>query len=334
LVERSSSTFSSESLGELRSLSRATRLGILAYVLAGAVILCGGFAFLRRALPSWYWGNARTEVLFVGTSHVLDDIRPARMPWPTGRLWAAGADQSLLTTALLRHRAFWPALKVVVIEVDEMTLLSDRVWTERSDLSRITGGLDLDAWELPLRDRGRIPWLALNLIKGTGWSAMDSQRRLTVDNFWGVSLGSPAAWSPDRSPPPPLARTSTLSVALSLSGIAQLRKDTAPDTAYNVASLIELVRTLRAEGLAVILLSTPNHGYYRGVRPKEWANAVHDAVDRVRAEMKEELPYWDDRADPSFVDDDFNNATHLSEPGAARYTDMLAERLSAQGFMR
>lgn len=333
-MERNSSIFSFESLGELRDLSRASRLRILAGFAAAIALWLGGFSFLRHALVSWYWGDPRTEVLFVGTSHVLDGIQPPRMAWPTSRLWGPGVDQALLTRSFLRHRARWPALEVVLLELDERTLLEDRVWTERDDLTRITGTLDLDAWELPLRDRDRIPFLAKNLARGTGWSAMHPTHRLGFTNFWTLFAPPPGPWKANRPPLPGVVRTSSLSVTLSREGIAQVRAESARDPAYNLTSLIALVRAMRAEGLKVILLTTPNHAYYRDVRPKEWDRMVYDAVARVRSELGEEIPHWDDRADPRFSDDDFNNATHLDTRGAARYTDLLSNRLACQGFLR
>lgn len=43
------------------------------------------------------------------------------------------------------------------------------------------------------------------------------------------------------------------------------------------------------------------------------------------------VTHWDYRSDPSFGDEDFNNATHLHAASAVRFTEGLAGRLSAGG---
>ncbi len=301
---------------------------MIAAALAGAGV---GLRTLRTLLPNPEWGDARVRVLFLGSSHVDGGITPARMPVPAARITHAGAEIDLLARAYLSHRDRWPRLQVVLIEVDEVTLLGDRAWNHRFDLTPLAGDLDLDPWELPRKDDPipRAVWIVRNLLRGRGLAGLDPSRRFTLANLERRLQPTPDEWIQDRSPPPAPARTSTLSRSLSERGVEYLRQ-TAADPRFNVAALIELTRALRARGIDVILLTLPDHRFYRAVRPEAWQRLVESTVESVRAAAGEPIPHWDYRADDRFSDDDFNNATHLDPRGAARFTDLIAERLASR----
>lgn len=323
-----SSIFSSESQGELKGAP----WGRAMLVLVAALLLIGSASSLLRRLflPSG-WGGEQTQTLFVGTSHFDGAVAYRRLPMPSGLLFLAGADQQLLSTSLLKHLEHWPALKCAVLELDEMTLLSDRAWQHRKDLSVLASELDLDAWELPSRGDAprRMATFALGLLRGRGWAALSPSKRLTLTNLEAALTTRPGPWVPDTSPPPPVVKTSTLSVELSRRGVEFLEREGA-DPRWNLEALVEAAQALKQRGVRVILLTTPNHRYYRELRPAKWDALIAEGVRRVN-EAAGPVPHWDYRSDPGFGDEDFNNATHLHAASAVRFTEGLAGRLSAEG---
>ncbi|MBI2378462.1 MAG: hypothetical protein HYV07_30970 [Deltaproteobacteria bacterium] len=291
-----------------------------------------GFRALRTLIPPPLFGTEDTQLLFVGTSHVGDGIAYTRMPWPTAMLAHAGADQRLLTKAFLEHRERWPRLRVAVVEVDEVSLVGDRFWTQRFDLSATCGELDLDAHQLPSSraEPVRLAWVAWNLARGRGFSALHASRRLTLETVRRLLASPRGPWRPEKSSPNQVS-TSSISVARTREGLARLERD-AVEPSANVRALGELVAALEASGVRVVLLSLPQHPAYLGLRPERFVRATRAALDEVRKVSRTEPTVWDDRG-MSLTDEDFTNATHLSSLGAARYASLLSRRLSCLGAL-
>ena len=71
--------------------------------------------------------SERTEVLFLGSSHVLFGIRPQQYSMPSVSLAATWLDYWAMRRVLEKHLPRVPNLKVAVIEFDELPLVSDLV---------------------------------------------------------------------------------------------------------------------------------------------------------------------------------------------------------------
>jgi hypothetical protein len=166
----------------------------------------------------------------------------------------------------------------------------------------------------------RMAWGAYNVARGRGLAALDPSRRFTLPTIE-RRMKTKSEWIADRSPIPAPARTSTLSRSLSERGIEYLHKNAA-DPRFSIEALGEMTRALRESGIRVVLLTLPNHRLYRELHPPEWQRLIESVAGSSGVE------HWDYRADPRFGDDDFNNATHLNAHGAARFTEILAERLT------
>src|ERR1044072_2600302 len=69
----------------------------------------------------------RTQVLFLGSSHVLFGIRPQQYSVPSMTLPTTWLDYTCMRRVLEKHRSRVPNLKVAVIEYDELPLVSDLV---------------------------------------------------------------------------------------------------------------------------------------------------------------------------------------------------------------
>jgi len=157
-----SSTFSFEHLRRYAALSRAERrwhAGLAGVLIVVALVCsqvprivygssgCAGETLGSAAVASL---SDRTEVLFLGSSHVLFGIRPQQYSTPAMSLAATWLDYSSMRRVLEKNLPRVPNLKVAVIEYDELPLVSDLVpaMLATEDL-RPLRELALSAFEMP-----------------------------------------------------------------------------------------------------------------------------------------------------------------------------------------
>lgn len=266
--------------------------------------------------------------MFIGSSHVDGSIDERQFDVPTGSLFVAGGELHLITAAYENHAHRWPTLQTAVIEVDEVTLLYDRVRQQSYDLSHVTGRLRLNAWRLP--DRGdaltRWRWRIINLLRGRGLAGSYTENRITATNAWQFVL--PPA-KPDMTPPIPAPKPLDEDAG---ENQVQTSRDLATDPAHNIAALERLVRMLTARKVNVLLVTFPSHSIYNRVRPKEWDELIARAVKAANAAAERPLPHWDLRQ-VSLPDNVWNNATHLNRHGAWTFSGKLARQMKDAGLI-
>jgi len=232
------------------------------------------------------------------------------------------------------HACRWPNLRVVLIEVDEFSLLSD-AFAAHEDLSPICGKLDVASWTL--ETRGTLPRLARvlsELLYGRGIAALYRENRLVFANLFRTPVATAAAASREhrerrRRIEPEDARMRIQSAT------SRFFSHGIPENAeHNTAALADWVSSLRGDGVEVILITMPTHPVYNAARPRSWDAAIARAVAAVRAAAGDDIQHWDYRRDPSFKAEDFSDADHLSRRGAAWFTQRIDARLRAGGFIR
>lgn len=326
------SIFSSERLRRMVRLAPA-RLPWLA-VLSISVVLTvvGAFSLLEALFIPPAWKSPSAKVLMMGTSHLDNAIEPRLLPWDAGILACAGADLQLLTTAFDVHRERWPNLELVIIEVDEYTLLTDRVRGRRDDLSPLVDRLNLTVWDF--EDRGdaweRLRWRLVNLARGRGQAALQPRRRLGLVNARWLRdrwLRDPV----DRPPPPPPPYVAPDPAKVSPEGAAKGMKrfeKLIEEPEWNVASLEALVDRLTAQGIEVVLVTFPSHPNYSRIRPPEWDALIRSVHTRVAAKNRA-IEYWNLR-EMALPEEAFTDLTHLDRRGAYDFTKALVDRIEAR----
>lgn len=312
-MDMNSSTSSSDVTGHADPALRRAAWGSVATVAGLVVVVLTGAGLLQRSnasLKPWNMGGA--EILFVGTSHAGSGVDPNAFKRPVGVMSFRGLDHQLADAVLATNEQRWPRMSIAVIEVDEFTLLTDMTQTGREAPLELLARLDLSIGELPASaDRGAL-WRARMWGSGNGSSALYPRMRWTAKRLFYDP-------EPAREAHPVTAEAGRLRVEY----VHRISEGRVED---NIRALVTSVRRLRSRGVRVVLMSYPEHQYYRAARPRAWDEAVAQAVTAVRT-ADGPVDYWDFRSDPSFADADFANIDHLSAEGASRLSAILASRL-------
>ncbi len=326
------SIFSSERLRRTWRHAPARLPWVAALSISFGLTIFGAFTLLEALFIAPAWKSPTARVLMVGTSHLDNAIEPRLLPWDTGVLACAGADLQLLRTAFDVHAARWPNLELVIIEVDEYTLLTDRVRGRRDDLSPLVDRLNLTVWELADRDDEweRLRWRLENLARGRGQAALQPRRRLGLanarwlrDRWLRDPVERPAPTPPPYVPPKP----EKVSPEAARTGMGRFEK-LVGDPEWNLASLEALVADLTARDIEVVLVTFPSHPNYTRIRPPEWDGWIRTAVERA-SRAGPTIAHWDLREAP-LPEDAFTDLTHLNRRGAHDFTRALVDRIEAR----
>ena len=93
--------------------------------------------------------------------------------------------------------------------------------------------------------------------------------------------------------------------------------------AENVQNIRTIARLCKERGARLILLSTPYYETAQKATSAKHRKVVQHFVDEVRKGGYDNVVYKEYTFDPRFNDDDFFNATHLNEDGAAKFARIL-----------
>ena len=259
-----------------------------------------------------------TRVLVVGTSHVLDGIKPSLLGSNAMNLALIGGDYRAILLVLQHRLADMPNLEVVMLEADNLCLFQSGA--DRKDFSEFyTWGLSRN--DLPL-SWGAKRWQAI--VEQPLIAPFIFSRRLT-----------PGSW-PQASPVEliiePGFQSTTQRVATYNSGPALIRlhermiSDQA--TTQNLAALEELLHLLKNRGVRVVLLTLPHHQGYGSNASERWRKAFSDLLASARTVLGDEMVWWNWESDLGFSDDDFMDGHHLNVVGAAKMSERLRESLA------
>lgn len=310
----SSSTSSSEPAGAVTASRPRAALRVVGTIVV-LVAAAGLTAFVMRranvALKPWNFDTA--TIVFVGTSHTANGIVPVASGPPVGVVSFPGLDHQLANAVMAQHEDRWPRLSVAVLEVDEFTLFTDMTRTDREAPLELLARLDLAIGDLPpAADRG-LAWRSRMWLAGKGTSVLDPSLRFTARRLFFTA--------------PPVREQRALTAAAGVARVAYLRGIAVGRIADNIDALVRLSRRLTGRGVHIVLMSYPQHYYYRAARPPEW-NVIIDQATRTVMGAVPDVERWDYRTDSAFVDGDFANVDHLSAAGAEKLSTRVVQLLS------
>jgi hypothetical protein len=331
----SSSISSSEYFRRYAALPRAERRwhATVAGVLALSAILCSRLPPLVYGASGCEGGTLgstavaslsdRTEVLFVGSSHVLFGIRPQRYSARAMNLASTWLDYTCAQRLVEKHLPRVPHVKVAVIEYDELPLVADLVpaMIASNDVRPLTE-LSLTPLEFPTSIFHKLQSLY------TAWKfSLTTIPRLTP---WGWENRS-LACTPLHHPPRGFAAGyyytdgvtpanfnaqvvyNALAVAAGRENIVQ----------RNLGALQQTIDLLRRRGITVVLLRLPHaREYAQPALVKTRWRELHAIVD-ARSRTDAGVLVWDfgERAD--FQRGDFCDIHHLNVFGADKLAGLL-----------
>ena len=237
-------------------------------------------------------------------------------------------DAALASAAYLRNAERWPALSVVVLELDEFVLQSDMERSRQLDMSSFATRLGLDVWDLPSfgREPERLWWRLQNLLSGRGTLLTQPDFRYSLPAVLQRNHRTKEVFASVSPAPAPVVFDRSKGAAR-VKFIEGLKRANIDD---NVQAFAGLVRELRRRGIRVVFLTVPTHEAYTVLRPPEWDELLRRAADQAQKAAGGEIPWWQLRSDPRFADEVlFQNLDHLNREGARELAKVLKPRLES-----
>lgn len=330
----SSSIFSSEHFRRYAALPRAQRRwhATVMTVLALSAMLCS------RVPPLVYGASGcdgtlgstavaslsdRTEVLFVGSSHVLFGVRPQRYSVRTMNLASTWLDYTCALRLVEKHLPRVPNVKVAVIEYDELPLVADLVpaMINAKDVRPLTD-LALTPLEFPTTVSRKLQ----ALYAETAFS-LTTLPRLTP---WGREHRWQAC-TPLHHPPRGFAAGYYYTEGVTPANFnAQAVYDALTHAAgnekvvqRNVRALQETIELLRRRGITVVLLRLPHARDYARPALVETRWQELQAMVDARSRTDAGLLVWDFGQRADFQRGDFCDNNHLNVFGADKLARLL-----------
>lgn len=281
------------------------------------------------------------KVLFLGGSHTQAGIAATRIEellgWPHGAILNASLSNARARDVLRlyrTHRPLFRRAKVAYVSVDvtnfnrnalARTSMPSPAWRRRASLGdrlRFPGSFETRAdvvagwfsnlWDQRTTWRQELIGLALRL-RGTPRGARGSR---LFD-----ALGRPAMGRPR-------ATLTTEALTREIDEAVDRRMYNYDFDDESFASLDELLRLLREDGIEVILIDMPIPARFSTLLDERYARAqtAWAAEMKRRYGALELLRFSGD----GYATEDFRDADHLSERGAVRFADTLAATLRAR----
>jgi hypothetical protein len=333
-----SSIFNFEYFRRYAALPRAERRwhALLAGVIALVTIVCSQvprFVYGPSGCGDQTLGSAaiaslsdRTQVLFLGSSHVLFGIRPQQYSVPSMNLAATWLDYSCMRHVLEKHLSRVPNLKVAVIEYDELPLVADLVpaLLSTKDLRPLMD-LSLSPIEIPTAD-----WV----------QKLETLCVATIYPLANLPRVTPLAWmtrdqtcSPLYHPPQGFAPGYYYTEAVTPNTFdasivyRSLSKAAHHDDVVerNLRELQRTIDDLRRRGVTVVLLRLPHGRDYDRERPPVVTARWRQLQAWARADPRLVVLDWGTR--PEFRAGDFCDNNHLNVFGANKLARLLDAQL-------
>jgi hypothetical protein len=268
----------------------------------------------------------RTEVLFVGSSHVLFGIRPQRYSVDAMNLAAPWLDYASARRVVEKHLPRVPNLKVAVIEYDELPLVADMV-------SAMVGGHDLRALtelELPPLEFPVANWRQRLRVLYTAWLfPLIGLPRLTPRGLMDPSEACTPLQHPTRdfaagyyftnAVTPPGFDSTILFRALANAAQQEATVE------KNLHDLDETIGLLRRRGVIVVLLRLPHSPDYALQRPAVVTARWRQLQDHFQHDTRVLALDWGEKTD--FQAGDFCDNHHLNASGADKLARLLDPEL-------
>jgi hypothetical protein len=333
-----SSIFSFEVFRRYAGLPRAERRwhAQIAGVLVAVAALCAQvprFLYPASGCTGATLGSAavaslsdRTEVLFLGSSHVLFGIRPQQYSVPSMNLAGTWLDYSCIRRVVEKNLSRVPNLKVAVIEYDELPLVSDLVSAMLStkDFRPLTQ-LSLTPLEFPAAGIWQkldtlwtafvYPVTSMPRVTPLAWVKRDDSCSPLYQPRRGFA---PGYYFTDAVTPPTFKASivfHALSHASAKEGVVQ----------RNLRNLTQTVSELRQRGITVVLLRLPHVPAYDRGRPAIVTSRWRQLQEWTRVHPGLIVLDWGAR--PEFQAADFCDMHHLNVFGANKLAHLLDAQL-------
>ncbi|MEX2213539.1 MAG: hypothetical protein WD768_05400 [Phycisphaeraceae bacterium] len=325
----SSSIFNSDAVAWFGQMTRRDRLWAALVLLCGLVAVFVVALALRdyvkpdnehtRALATI---TPRTQVVFLGSSHVLAGVDAASMQTPAVNLSGAAHDPTCMRAVFAGNLPRLPGLKTVFVEVDPYFLQANSVHHFNGDYRRI---FDLDAEVSALNveraDRLRVVYHH-GWYRSMFWPLVAFQKPSPRRLVWGTEEGEMLPGFMRRDLREDLAAHAAARFK-EHGGNAELA-----NVPRNREALQLLVHDAKAAGARIILLRMPIHISYRRLVPDAWNQLTEDTLAQLRSELgADSFEWWDFNALIEWSDEDFSDSDHLHITGAAKLTRYIDERL-------
>jgi len=327
----SSSIFSFEAYRSFRAQAAHIRAWH-ALICASAIAVCWLCSELQvRVFRPPVWNAGAAEVLFIGSSHMKDSVDPEHYSRTTGRLWFPAMAMNLARATFAKHSALWPDLELVLIEVDEWTLVGEPMKLAKDDYTIFSGMLQLNAWDLPERED---PWAQFkltlaNLRLGRGITALHEDMRFNTGTVLRELMGF-GSILPATANRATTDKKFDFNATLARQRVGYLSIIRVESPEENLQAAVDLALHIRETGARVALITFPTHEIYNAARWPTWDGLISDCVARVRAALApEEVPYWDFRNHAQFQNTRvYRNQDHLNAVGARQLAGILEQRIS------
>lgn len=272
----------------------------------------------------------RTAVVFLGSSHVLFGIRPDRYSFPATNLAATWLDYTCARRILETNLSRAPNVKTVVIEYDELPLVSDLVPASLAvgDLRPLTD-LGLTPLTLPVDrrlDRLRAVYTAMQF-------RLTTLPRLTPHDWQEPARACGMLQHPAKGFAPGYFYTEVVTppnfdLDVVLNALAAAAGDQRV-VRRNLAALEATIAELRRAGVRVVLLRLPHRTRYVRHLPAAVQARWKELDRRIRAKAATDrgitILDWSQR--PEFGDGDFCDDHHLNVFGANKLATLLDPEL-------
>ena len=273
----------------------------------------------------------RTGALFVGSSHFLFGIRPRQYSVEAANLATTWLDYTCARRVIEKNLPRAPHVKTVVIEYDELPLVSDLVPAaiNAGDLRSLTE-LDLSPLELPtdhwletvqaLYVAARFRLTTLPRLTPLGWE----KRTEPCGELQRPQHDFAAGYYYTENVTPPNFDRAVVFRALS----ADAQNESV--VRRNLAALQQTIAALRRRGVFVVLLRLPHRPEYARGLPPSVRQRWQELRDRVQLDARDDqrIVVLDWGARPEFQDGDFCDDHHLNVFGANKLARLLDPELS------
>jgi hypothetical protein len=333
-----SSIFSSEAFRDYAKLPRAERRwhAVVVAILIAVALFChhipaaifgaGGCTDGTLGSTAIASLSGDTQVLFVGSSHVLFGVRPAQYSMPAMNLASAWLDYTCARRLVEKHLRRVPNLAIAVIEYDELPLVSDLVpaMLATRDVRALTE-LDLAPVEFPTENIGQrvramyTDWMfkleSLPRLTPLGWM----KKSEVCTPLYHPPKGFSAGYYYTEGVTPPNFDRNAVFVALETAA----RNERVVQR--NLQALQETVALLRSRGVTVVLLRLPHTRAYTSQLPPLVTARWQPVENWARAESSADsgVIIWDRRDDREFEAHDFCDDHHLNVFGADKLAQLL-----------
>lgn len=267
--------------------------------------------------------SEQTKVVFFGSSHVANCIKPSKFDVPTISFNLEAADYSTLYAVAHHHIDKFNGVELAVIELTPLSLMGNAFRTYGGDYRNAFDlGIDIDALNIDPKFKENIQAEARG-YRSYFWPLF-AFRKPTPRNL---------ILRPSTEDLEPGFRPKERNVNLIEDGKARTThlyrgKLNQGNVDRNHAAFLKLIRLFTDRKIPIVLLWTPKHESFLVNRPESVVHLLNKVVDEARTNASDDvILIWNDEVTPLLESSDFADADHLRGKGADKYSALLNERV-------